>query len=96
MASAMTAAGPRPMCFKLRRLSSDGGELWQWVVYSYPDLAFLRDGQIAGGRDKAERAARAAIAIMGGTSRPPEPTPATSGDGAHGAVGHPRTGVDDP
>lgn len=63
----MTAATIHPMCFRLRSMPSDGsGERWQWTVYSHPDLAFLRDGQVAGDCDKAERAARAAIAIMGG------------------------------
>lgn len=77
------------MCFKLRRLPSDGGgERWQWAVYSYPDLAFLRDGQIAGDRDKAERAARAAIATMGGTVAPPEPTPANPGGSTYRAFDH--------
>lgn len=93
----MTAAEQRPMCFKLRRLLNDGGgERWQWAVYSYPDLAFLRDGQIAGDRDKAERAAGAAIAIMGGISRSGGPAHAPSGSSTYRAAGHPRPEVDDP
>ncbi len=70
MAPAMTTAQQRGMGFRLRRLPADGsGDRWQWTVYSCPDLAFLRDGQIVGDRDKAERAARAAITIMGGVVR---------------------------
>ncbi len=64
----MTAVESRSMCFKIRPLpDGDGDGRWQWTVYSWPDLAFLRDGQIVGDRDNAERAARAAVAIMGGT-----------------------------
>ncbi len=75
MAPAMTTAQQRGMGFRLRRLPADGsGDRWQWTVYSCPDLAFLRDGQIVGDRDKAERAARAAITIMGGVVREGRPT----------------------
>ena len=93
----MTAAGPRTMCFKLRPSGGDGsGERWRWAVYSHPDLAFLRDGQVAGDRDEAEHAARAAIANMGGTLRTPEPAHAPSGGGTDRAAGRSRPEVDDP
>ncbi|MBE7190302.1 hypothetical protein [Jatrophihabitans endophyticus] len=71
MAPNLTAADPRPMTFETRRLAGDGrAGRWHWAVYTHPDLALLRDGQVDGDRDKAERAARAAIANMGGVVRP--------------------------
>ncbi len=36
------------------------------MVYENPHGRFVRDGQVSGDRDKAERAARLAIAIMVG------------------------------
>lgn len=65
------------MGIRLRPVPRDGGgEHWRWSVYSCPDLALVRDGQVRGGRDEAERAARAAIEALGGTveSLPGRPT----------------------
>ncbi len=39
------------------------------MVYENPHGRFVRDGQVSGDRDKAEHAARLAIAIMGGVIR---------------------------
>ncbi len=92
MAPILTAADARPMSFETHRLAGDGrASRWRWTVYAYPDLAFLRDGQVDGDCDKAERAARAAIAIMGGIV---EPSGATHGP--HCAESPVRTEVEDP
>ncbi len=57
----------RPMSFEVRSMESDGsGERWRWMVYEDPHGPFVRNGQVAGDRDEAERAARSAIAVMGG------------------------------
>ena len=67
----MRATAPRPMSFNVQPIESDAaGQRWHWMVYEHPHGRFLRDGQVSGDRDKAERAARAAIAIMGGIVRP--------------------------
>lgn len=93
----MSVVEQRPMGFELHRLPTDGSdERWQWAVYSFPGFAFLRDGLVAGDRDKAERAARASIAIMGGTVEQSEPAHAPSGGGTYRAVGRSRPEVDDP
>ncbi|RYC29791.1 hypothetical protein D3273_22270 [Lichenibacterium minor] len=55
------------MIFNVRPIRDGSpGERWHWTIYEDPQGRFVRDGQITGDRDKAERAARAAIAIMGG------------------------------
>ena len=56
------------MTFNVRPLEGSGGDRWQWMVYSFPEGTFLRDGQITGDREKAGRAARAAIMLMGGVA----------------------------
>ena len=43
--------------------------VWHWTVYEDPNADFLRNGQVRGDQAKAERAARAAIALMGGIVR---------------------------
>ena len=93
----MRVATPRPMSFDVRPVESDAsGQRWHWTVYDDPHGCFVRNGQVSGDRDKAERAARAAIAIMGGTLRPSEPAHASSGGGTYRAAGRPRPEVDDP
>ncbi len=67
LAREVRAAAPRPMSFNVRLVESDAsGQRWHWTVYDDPHGCFVRNGQVSGDRDKAERAARAAIAIMGG------------------------------
>ncbi len=67
----MTTTERRLMCFALRRLrplgDSGGKSRWRWMIYSYPDLAFLQDGQIIGDLETADRMARVAITTLGGT-----------------------------
>ncbi len=66
----MTKASPRYMSFKLRSVETEGWEeIWHWLVYEDPNEYFLRNGQIHGDREKAEQAARATIALMGGVVR---------------------------
>ncbi len=66
----MMKASTRYMSFKLRSVETEGREeIWHWLVYEDPNEDFLRNGQVAGDREKAERAARAAIALMGGVVR---------------------------
>ena len=67
MASVIKDAALHPMTFNVRPIGNGSSdERWYWAVYEDPHGRFVRDGQITGDRDKAERAARAAIAIMGG------------------------------
>lgn len=63
----MRAVSPRPMSFEVRPIEGEAsGARWHWMVYESPHGCFVRNGQASGDRDKAERATRAAIAIMGG------------------------------
>lgn len=58
------------MSFKLRPIETEGREeVWHWLVYEEPNEDFLRNGHVAGDREKAERAARAAIGLIGGVVR---------------------------
>ena len=73
MASSMKHASPRFMTFNVRPIKDDSlDKRWHWTVYEDPHGRFVRDGQISGDRDKAERAARAAILLMGGTAQETE------------------------
>ncbi len=51
------------------RREASFNERWHWMVYENQHGRFVRDGQVSGDRDQAERAARLAIAIMGGVIR---------------------------
>ena len=58
------------MSFKIRPVETEGREeVWHWLVYEDLNADFLRNGHVAGDREKAERAARAAIALIGGVVR---------------------------
>ncbi len=66
----MARAPVRHLTFDLRALGPDGsGAKWNWSVYEGRDERFLRDGQVQGGPEKAESAARSAMALMGGVVR---------------------------
>ena len=66
----MTRTSVRYLSFKIWSINPDEqDDVWHWTVYEDPDEHFLRNGKIIGDREKAERAARAAIAIMGGVVR---------------------------
>lgn len=67
MARVTRTAPDRAMSFDVRPI--EGGSIparWHWMVYEEPLGCFVRNGQVAGDRDEVERAARAAIALLGG------------------------------
>ncbi|WP_237479319.1 hypothetical protein [Lichenibacterium dinghuense] len=58
---------PRAMTFQIRPAGDGASEArWRWFVYDRGGEDFLRNGQTIGRREDAERAAQAAIAVMGG------------------------------
>ena len=58
------------MSLQIRAAESDhSGTRWHWSVYDDQSGHFVRNGEIAGNREKAERAAQAAIMLLGGTLR---------------------------
>ena len=68
MIDKMTRAERRPMSFDTQAADDDAsGTTWRWSVFDDPDRHPVRSGQVAGDRDKAERAARMAMTLLGGT-----------------------------
>ena len=58
---------PRPMSIDVRSIESDAsGRRWHWMIYDDLYGCFVRNGQVVGDRDEAERVAWAAVAILGG------------------------------
>lgn len=58
---------PRAMTFQVRPAGDEApAARWRWFVYEGGDGDFLRSGQTVGRREDAEKAAEAAIAVMGG------------------------------
>lgn len=56
------------MSFDTQAADDDAsGTKWHWSVFDDPDRQPVRSGQVTGDRDKAERAARMAITLLGGT-----------------------------
>lgn len=66
----MTKAPTRYLSFKVKSQGSDEhGDVWAWSIHEGPAGRQVREGRVHGDREKGERAARAAIAVMGGIVR---------------------------